>query len=133
MTAQPITMDPSYLLLYVASPTDSAAFYGRLLGLQPVELHPTFALFVLPTGLKLGLWRRDDVSPPVPSSASPGAGELSMVLAGRAAVDACHAQWRGQGIDILQPPTGLDFGYAFTAADPDGHRLRVFAPEREAT
>jgi hypothetical protein len=22
----------------------------------------------------------------------------------------------------------MDFGHTFTAADPDGHRLRVFAP-----
>jgi hypothetical protein len=29
---------------------------------------------------------------------------------------------------ILQPPTAMDFGYTFLAADPDGHRLRVFAP-----
>jgi hypothetical protein len=29
---------------------------------------------------------------------------------------------------ILQPPTEMDFGRTFTAADPDGHRLRVFKP-----
>jgi hypothetical protein len=23
----------------------------------------------------------------------------------------------------------MDFGYTFVAADPDGHRLRVFVPE----
>ena len=25
-------------------------------------------------------------------------------------------------------PTAMDFGFTFVALDPDGHRLRVFAP-----
>jgi predicted enzyme related to lactoylglutathione lyase len=29
---------------------------------------------------------------------------------------------------IVQPPTRMEFGYTCTALDPDGHRLRVFAP-----
>jgi len=44
-----------------------------------------------------------------------------------AQVDALHADWRERGLAILQDPQMLDFGYTFTAADPDGHRLRVFA------
>ena len=35
--------------------------------------------------------------------------------------------WAKLGLKILQEPTKMDFGYTFTAADPDGHRLRVFA------
>jgi predicted lactoylglutathione lyase len=31
------------------------------------------------------------------------------------------------GADVLQKPTQMDFGYTFTVADPDGHRLRAFA------
>jgi hypothetical protein len=32
------------------------------------------------------------------------------------------------GLRIIQEPVKMDFGFTFTAADPDGHRLRVFAP-----
>jgi len=28
---------------------------------------------------------------------------------------------------VRQEPTDMDFGFTFTMADPDGHRLRVFA------
>jgi hypothetical protein len=45
-----------------------------------------------------------------------------------AAVDATFADWSGRGLPIAQKPTGMDFGYTFVALDPDGHRLRVFAP-----
>ncbi len=31
-------------------------------------------------------------------------------------------------LPIAQPPTAMDFGLTFVALDPDGHRLRVFAP-----
>ena len=32
------------------------------------------------------------------------------------------------GCIVLQQPTAMDFGYTFTVQDPDGHRVRVFAP-----
>lgn len=51
-----------------------------------------------------------------------------MVAPSAQAVDATCAAWSGRGITILQQPTDLDFGRTFTAADPDGHRLRVFWP-----
>ena len=38
-------------------------FYGALLQTAPVESSPTFALFLLDSGLKLGLWARDTVAP----------------------------------------------------------------------
>jgi hypothetical protein len=31
---------------------------------------------------------------------------------------------------VLQRPVDLDFGRTFVVLDPDGHRLRVFAPAR---
>jgi len=52
-----------YFLLYVDSPTTSANFYSRLLDKPPVELNPTFALFILDNGVKLGLWSRHSVEP----------------------------------------------------------------------
>jgi catechol 2,3-dioxygenase-like lactoylglutathione lyase family enzyme len=118
--------DPSYVLFYVANPTRSAAFYADLLGKNPVENSPGFALFVLAGGLKFGLWKRDEIEPA--ASGAPGSSEICISLDDRAQVDALHADWRKRDIVIAQAPTDLDFGHTFVALDPDGHRLRVFAP-----
>jgi catechol 2,3-dioxygenase-like lactoylglutathione lyase family enzyme len=119
-------LDPHYILCYVNSPEVSAAFYAGLLGHDPVEASPGFALFVLRSGVKLGLWARDDVAPAV--SALPGCAELVFAVADHAAVEHMHTDWQSRGLRIAQAPCALDFGYTFVALDPDGHRLRVFAP-----
>ena len=49
---------PSMTILYVDNAEQSGAFYARLLDQQPVEASPTFLLFVLTNGLKLGLWSK---------------------------------------------------------------------------
>jgi catechol 2,3-dioxygenase-like lactoylglutathione lyase family enzyme len=119
---------PSYALLYVADVPRSVEFYARLLALQPVQSMPTFALFVLPSGFKIGLWDRADVQPPVNSSnAQPGGSELCMTVDSPAEVDAWVAESWTLGRPVLQAPTTMDFGYTAVVADPDGHRLRVFA------
>ena len=115
---------PTYTLLYVESPTASAAFYAGLLGREPVESQPTFALFLLDGGAKLGLWARHTVEPA--ATAAGGGSEIGFSVADAATVDALHAEWRDRGLPILQPPTTMDFGHTFVALDPDGHRLRVF-------
>lgn len=115
-----------YLLLYVDSPATSANFYSRLLEKPPVELSPTFALFVLDSGLKLGLWSRHTVEPA--AQAAGGGGELAFSVADNQTVDSLYAEWTEQELTIAQAPVALDFGYTFVALDPDGHRLRVFAP-----
>ena len=114
-----------YFLLYVDSPATSANFYSRLLGKPPVELNPTFALFILDNGVKLGLWSRHTVEPA--AQLTGGGGEVGFSLADPAAVDALHAQWVERGATITQSPTHLDFGYTFVAEDLDGHRLRAFS------
>lgn len=120
--------DPNFILLYVADPLASARFYEDLLGKPAVESSPTFAMFALSSGTLLGLWRRDTVAPA--ASGAPGAGELAFAVdGGRDAVTTRHADWQARGLTMLQAPTAMDFGYTFTAQDPDGHRLRVFAPE----
>lgn len=118
-----------YLLLYVDSPATSANFYSRLLEKTPVELSPTFSLFVLDSGLKLGLWSRHTVEPAAQTAG--GGGELAFSVADNQTVDTLHAEWIKQELTIAQAPVALDFGYTFVALDPDGHRLRVFAPARE--
>ena len=77
-------------------------------------------------GLMLGLWRRDGVKPRGLRAA--GGGEIAFPVDNPAEVDATFAEWRGRGVKIALAPTQMDFGYSFVALDPDGQRLRVFAP-----
>ncbi|MEJ1157034.1 VOC family protein [Prosthecomicrobium sp. N25] len=119
--------DASLVILYVADPPASAAFYRDLLGKPPVESSPTFAMLPFRDGLMLGLWSRRTVEPA--AEAAGGATELAFTVAGPAEVDAVHRDWRSRGLPIAQAPADMDFGRTFVALDPDGHRLRVFAPE----
>lgn len=119
------TAEASNLLLYVSDPAASARFYAALLGREPRETSPTFALFVLPSGFALGLWQKDGVKP-APATAGGGC-ELGFKVQGAAAVDAAHADWQDKGAAIALPPVDLEFGRSFVALDPDGHRLRVYA------
>ena len=120
-------MSPGYVLLYVDQPAASAAFYADLLDLQPVQSSPTFVLFVLPSGFKLGLWSRHTAMPKV--LASGGGSELAFSVADRSVVNDLYADWSARGLAIAQQPTAMDFGYTFVALDRDGHRLRVMALE----
>ena len=71
------------------------------------------------------MWRRDGVRPP----AGGGVGcEIAFTAGSEAEVDAICAAWRARGVAIAQEPTSMDFGYTFVGLDPDGQRLRVFAP-----
>ena len=116
-----------FTLFHVTDPVASARFYAGLLERPAAEVSPTFAMFPLGPGAMLGLWKRDTVAPA--SGGAPGAGELAFAVQGREAVDAAFERWRALDCRVLQAPTSMDFGYTFTVADPDGHRLRVFAPE----
>jgi predicted enzyme related to lactoylglutathione lyase len=119
--------DFSFLLLYVDDPAPSAVFYADLLAVPIVEQSPTFAMLPLRDGVMLGLWSRHTVEPR--SAATPGASEVAFAVPDAAAVEAMHADWKRRGLKIAQAPTRMDFGMTFVAVDPDGHRLRVFAPE----
>ncbi|ACB94183.1 VOC family protein [Beijerinckia indica] len=117
--------DTNILLLYVADAPASARFYAELFGIEPVEASQTFALFILPSGLALGLWGKADVQPaPV---AGGGGSEIGFKVKGAEEIDNTHANWLAKGATIAFPPTDLDFGRSFVALDPDGHRLRVYA------
>jgi predicted enzyme related to lactoylglutathione lyase len=119
-------LDTNFVLLYVENPLASAAFYADLLDTKPVESSPTFVMFVLDSGIKLGLWSRQTVAPA--ATMTGGGAELAIAVANADVVRAVHADWSRRNLDIIQKPTEMDFGYTFVAADPDGHRLRVFAP-----
>ena len=120
-------IDPNVILLYVDNPATSSAFYADLLGKEPIQSSPSFAMFALDSGVRLGLWSRRAVKPL--AVASGGAAELALSVADRSAVNALHERWAGQGVAIAQRPVQMDFGYSFVALDRDGHRLRVFAPQ----
>ena len=115
----------SFVLLYVDNPPASATFYADLLGTPPVETSPTFAMLPLGGEVMLGLWSRRTVEP---VATAPGGGEVAFTVADAAAVERTHADWKKRGLPIAQAPTVMDFGHTFVALDPDGHRLRVFAP-----
>ncbi|MBX8801880.1 drug:proton antiporter [Ochrobactrum sp. MR28] len=116
---------PDNLMLYVTNPEASATFYAELFGIQPVEQSPTFVLFILQSGLKLSLWSKRTVQP-APAKSGGGC-EFSMRVETQDAVYALYAKWRDLKADILMAPAQLDFGWSFVIADPDGHRLRVYA------
>jgi catechol 2,3-dioxygenase-like lactoylglutathione lyase family enzyme len=117
----------SFVLLYVENPPASAAFYADLLGRPVIETSPTFAMLPLTDGVMLGLWSRHTVEPATTTHA--GASEVAFTVADAAAVEATFADWKRRGLTIIQQPQRMDFGHTFAAVDPDGHRLRVFAPE----
>jgi catechol 2,3-dioxygenase-like lactoylglutathione lyase family enzyme len=113
-------------ILYVSDPLASAGFYEEVLGCAPVEKSPGFALFVLPNGTKLGLWKGADVEPRTPTGKG---GEICFALTDADAVRTMHAAW-SKRMSIAQTPTEMDFGYTFVGLDPDGYRLRAFSPSR---
>ncbi len=116
----------NFILLYVEDVARSAAFYTRLLEKPVVESSPNFAMIPAGSNLMLGLWRRGEVEPE--ASGAPGGSEIAVALPDDAAVDAAHARWAAQDVRIAQTPTRMDFGYTFVGLDPDGHRVRAFAP-----
>ena len=113
----------NYLLLAVANPAKSSALYSKLLGVEPVENSPTFVLYVLPNGIKIGLWIASEIEP----KAKPAGGvEISFTEDSKDAVRATYDAWKAAGAKIVQEPTEMDFGFTFVAEDLDGNRLRPF-------
>jgi predicted enzyme related to lactoylglutathione lyase len=120
---EPVMISPDFMILFVADPIASAAFYEGITGFAPAETSPGFARFVFPNGLQLGLWRRD-AAQPRPEGA-PGDCEVAFT---ETDVDVVWRRWSGRGVRIDHPPVDVEFGRTFLARDPDGHRLRVLAP-----
>ena len=113
-------------VLYVKNSDASAAFYKTLLDQPIAQSSPKFSMLPLGGGAMLGLWQREDVEPRVGSEL--GGGEIAFTVADADAVRATHEAWKARGAKIAQVPTAMSFGHTFVALDPDGHRLRVFAP-----
>lgn len=110
-----------YVLLFVHDLIKSEQFYRSLFSLQPIARTADFVLFMLPNGVKFGLWLRSYAQPAVQVPA--GAVEICFSAED---VDALYHEWTKQGITIIQTPCDMDFGRTFTAVDPDGHRIRIY-------
>lgn len=121
-------LQPSLFVLYVDNPTTSKDFYQDLLGLPLIQSSPTFAMFSLSSGVMIALWSKHTVEPKVGQITA--SGEYAISVETNAMVDEYHQRWSNKGITIIQHPQQMDFGYSFTATDPDGHRLRVYAMSR---
>ena len=121
--------DPNFFILYVDNPATSAGFYADLLKKEPIEASPAFAMFALESGVMLGLWSKHIVEPA--AMATGGGGELAFSVASNDVVNSMYVDWISRGLVIAQALTHMDFGYTFVAVDPDGHRLRVFAPSEQ--
>jgi predicted enzyme related to lactoylglutathione lyase len=114
------------VVLYVKDSAASAAFYEKLLGQPIAQSSPKFSMLPLSGGGMLGLWQREDVEPRAGNET--GGGEIAFTVVDPDAVRTTHETWKARGAKIAQAPTTLPFGHTFVALDPDGHRLRVFAP-----
>ena len=112
-----------YVILYVSNVDIMTRFYSEILGAKPVESSPGFSMFVLPSGLKFGLWLKSEVMPEV--KVQPGACEIGMSLDSKESVKSLYKDWIQKEIKIVQEPAEMDFGYTFTALDPEDHRIRV--------
>ncbi|MCE0724600.1 VOC family protein [Legionella resiliens] len=122
-------LDPNLIIFYVDDPRVSTSFYEQLLNSQPIESSPTFVMFLLKSGMRLGLWSKHSVEPR--ATALGNGGELSLQVRDDLVIDELYTLWHQQGIQIAQPPTMMDFGYTFVALDPDHHRLRIFSLNSE--
>lgn len=122
---------PSFVILYVENPVQSAAFYQQLFAIAPVEASPGFAMFVLNSGLRLGLWHRQHIVPAARLDAGVPAGgscELVFQLADSAVLQQTYQQCQQAGLPVALAPVQLDFGETFVVLDPDQHRLRFYVP-----
>lgn len=120
-------IDQHFIILYVNNPTESTLFYSDLLDKPPVEASPAFAMFALDSGVMLGLWDKANVIPP--TTLAPGCGELAFNVGSNDNVSKTYANWLERTVPIIQTPLQMEFGFNFVGLDPDGHRLRVFAPQ----
>lgn len=120
-------LSPNLILLYVEDPQESAAFYTRLLGREPVAAFPNYVAYALENGLTFSLW-----STHAANFVSSGTGhrmEVAFMVKDDAEVERLHAEWRKAGVPIEQELATAVFGRTFVALDPDGHRLRVCTPD----
>ena len=123
---------PNFILLYTKSPGESQKFYTKILKKEAVESSPNFVMFALDSGLMLGLWASHDVEPkPLFNPQLSAQNEIAIAVDENKTVDEMFLDWGNLGVSIVKQKTMMDFGYTVVSTDPDGHRLRVFAPKKD--
>ncbi|MAZ82565.1 MAG: drug:proton antiporter [Hoeflea sp.] len=118
---------PNLIIRYVDDARVSADFYAKLLDVEASFDGPVFASVPFHDGVRLAFWNRPVIHPAV---TTPGEdGEICLKADTADALDTAFADWKAEGITILQEPVDMPFGRTFTAADPDGHRIRMLYRE----
>lgn len=115
-------LEPTVIVFYVDKPAISSRFYQDLLGIQPKEHSSTYTSFKLSNGMVIGL--KDKYAQQLNITGNGGC-ELAFTAGNHKQVDELFLAWQQKGINVIEPPTMVIFGYTFTAIDPDGNRLRV--------
>ena len=109
----------------VASVARSIAFYRDLLGLKLQTEFPGFAFFEV-GGVTLV------VSEPLAKALGAGPGDAEVIFPVED-VRAAYEALRTRGLVFSQEPRNVSGPmWAANFADPDGHRLSIFGPERKA-
>lgn len=119
--------EPNAVVLFVDNLIVSSNFYQELLGIYPQEPSASFRCFTLSNGMLIGL--KDKHAQEVSVDKNKGT-ELIFVVADVNKVDELFLVWQQKGINIIEVPAIVSFGYTFIAHDPDGNRLRVMSPRK---
>jgi catechol 2,3-dioxygenase-like lactoylglutathione lyase family enzyme len=119
------------ITLGVADLERSLAFYRDGLGLPTQGIvgrefaHGAVVFFELSGGLKLALWRQDDIAwdtKLAKTPMSPTSFTIAQNVATREEVDAVIGEARKAGADVIREPADTFYGgYAGYFRDPDGH------------
>jgi predicted enzyme related to lactoylglutathione lyase len=118
----------SFIILYIANPAISAAFYSKLLKREAgIATLPTFAGLLLIDGAKLGLWAVGAVKPA--AEVIDGGTEVMFKVNDAQEALTMRADCVDRGVPIVLAPTEMNFGLTFVALDPDGHRVHIHAPK----
>jgi catechol 2,3-dioxygenase-like lactoylglutathione lyase family enzyme len=113
------------VMLGVANLERSIPFYRDVLGLELQSQFPGFAFFNA-AGITLAL------SEPLAKTAGAGPGASEVVFSVED-VRAAYEALRSRGLVFTQEPRNVSGSmWAANFADPDGHRLSLFGPERKA-
>jgi catechol 2,3-dioxygenase-like lactoylglutathione lyase family enzyme len=118
---------PNLVIRYVDDAHVSANFYAKLFGVDAAFDGPVFASVPFRDDVRLAFWNRPVIHP---AADRPGEdGEICLKADTPQMLDETFSEWKVAGITILQEPVDMPFGRTFTAADPDGHRIRVLYRE----
>ncbi|WP_115707059.1 VOC family protein [Legionella sainthelensi] len=118
-------LDPNLVLFYVRNIEASTNFYSELLNTNPIHTESNYVMFLLKSGLRLGLWSQT-IAEPKPTMLG-GGSELAFLVDTELAIDKLFVDYQNKDFLIIQPPTHMDFGYTFVTCDPDAHRIRFFS------